>query len=319
MKKIIIFSVAAILLIGIVIAVARRNSAPPTAAPPPSNGLMGTIVIDGSSTVFPITEAVVEEFGRIHPKVIITVGISGTGGGFKKFCQGHTDISNASRSISETELQTAAGSGVEYVEFSVAFDGLSVLVNHGNTFVDYLTVEELRQIWMKDSPIKTWADVRASWPGEAIKLFAPGTDSGTHDYFREAVLGHNAEFRADYVPSEDDWVLAKGVVAEPFALGFFGYAYYAQNKDKLKVVPIQPDGGTSPVTPSPQTIYDRSYRPLSRPLFLYVNNRAMKRPEVRAFLRFYFENAERIIARVQYVPLEPQAYTRNLALLEGIK
>ncbi|HEY8488757.1 MAG TPA: PstS family phosphate ABC transporter substrate-binding protein [Thermaerobacter sp.] len=265
-------------------------------------GLSGTIRIDGSSTVYPITQAVAEEFMIEHPGVNITVGVSGTGGGFQKFTRGETDISNASRPIEPDEQAQAAENGIEYTELQVALDGIAVVVHPRNDWVDHLTVEELKKIWEPGSRVKTWKDVRPSWPDEPIRLYGPGPDSGTFDYFTGAIVGEEGASRTDYTASEDDNQLVTGVANDKYALGYFGFAYYAENRDQLKAVPI--DGGHGPVLPSEKTIADGSYAPLSRPIFIYVNNEAYRtRPEVKAFVDFYMEIAGEMAPAVGYIPL----------------
>ena len=266
-----------------------------------TTGLSGTVKVDGSSTVFPITEAVAEEFGKVHPKVRVTVGISGTGGGFKKFITGETDINDASRLIKSSEKEKAKLNSIEYIELPVAYDGLSVVVNKENDFLDYLTVEELNAIWKAETNIKTWKDLRPDLPDEEIKLYGPGTDSGTFDYFKEAIIGKKNNIRADFTKSEDDNVLVQGVAGSKYAMAFFGYAYYAENKEKLKVVPI--DGGNGPVKPTSETINDGSYTPLSRAIFIYVNPESSKKKEVDEFVKFYLDNTNTLSAEVGYVAL----------------
>jgi len=266
-----------------------------------SSTLSGVVKVDGSSTVFPVTEAVAEEFGKVHPKVRVTVGISGTGGGFKKYCVGEIDINDASRTIKGKEIKVAKENNVEYIELPVAYDGLSVVMNKNNDFIDYLTVEELNSIWKFGSKMKLWSDVRKGWPKEEIKLYGPGTDSGTFDYFKEAIIGKKNNIRSDFTKSEDDNVLVTGVSGSKYALGFFGYAYYDENKDKLKVVSI--DGGKGPVSPTEKSINDGSYSPLSRPVFIYVNPESAKRPEVDAFVNFYLKNSSSLAGEVGYVAL----------------
>ena len=273
-----------------------------------TGALSGTVSVDGSSTVFPVTEAVAEEFGKVHPKVRVTVGISGTGGGFKKFCSGEIDINDASRHIKDKEIKVAKENGVEYIEIPVAYDGLSVVVNKKNDFIDYLTVDELNAIWKYGSTMKTWSDVRPNWPNQEIKLYGPGTDSGTVDQFKEAIIGKKNNIRSDFTKSEDDNVLVTGVAGSKYALGFFGYAYYAENKSKLKVVPI--DGGNGAVSPTSKTINDGSYSPLSRPIFIYVNPEAAKRPEVDAFVTFYLDNAASLAGEVGYVGMPDKVTDR---------
>jgi phosphate transport system substrate-binding protein len=267
----------------------------------------GKIEIDGSSTVFPITEAVAEEFQEANPGVHITVGISGTGGGFKRFVAGETALQNASRPIKDKEHADSKAGGITYVELQVAFDGLTVVVNKKNTWADKLTVAELKMIWEPGSKVRNWSDVRSGWPAKPIKLYGPGTDSGTFDYFTEAINGKSKESRSDYTASEDDNVLVNGVSGDQYALGYFGLAYYEENKDKLRAVPI--DGGKGPVAPSVETVKNGKYAPLSRPLFIYVSSKAMARPEVDAFVKFYLKNAGRLTKEVGYIPLPAEAYT----------
>jgi phosphate transport system substrate-binding protein len=283
------------------------------AQPPEQGRLTGTIEIDGSSTVFPITEAVAEEFRRIHSDVRINVGISGTGGGFKRFVAGETEISDASRPIKASEAEAARANGIEYVELRVAIDGLAVVVNPSNMWVDYLTVQELKLIWQPDSAIYKWSDIRPGWPDRPITLYGPGTDSGTFDYFTEVIVGTVGASRADYTASEDDNVLVRGIAGDANSLGYFGYAYYAENTDKVKVVPI--DSGNGPITPSDETVRNDQYSPLSRPLFIYVNTESMARPEVKAFVTFYLENAEQLVHEVGYTPLPTSAYQEQLSLI----
>lgn len=279
-----------------------------------SQPLTGTIEIDGSSTVFPITQAVAEEFQKVHPDVRVNVGVSGTGGGFKRFTVGETDISDASRPIKDSEAQDAADNGIEYVEFQVAIDGLSVVVNKENTWVDYMTVEELDMIWNPNSTVFKWNDIRAEWPDQPIHLYGPGTDSGTFDYFTEVIVGTVDASRADYTASEDDNVLVQGIAGDKYALGYFGYAYYAENTETLKIVPI--DSGSGPVTPSDETINAGQYTPLSRPLFIYVSKTALARPEVKNFVRYYMENAVQLVTEVGYTAYPSSVYQQNLATLD---
>lgn len=293
---------------------AAATTSPDVAAP---TGLTGEIKIDGSSTVYPITEAVAEELGKSNPGLKVTVGISGTGGGFKKFIAGETDISDASRPIKDKEDAGCKEKGVEYIELPVAFDGLSVMVNPANTFVDKLTVAELKKIWEPESKVRTWKDVRSEWPAEPIKLFGPGTDSGTFDYFTEAICGKEDACRSDFTPSEDDNVLVTGIAGEKGALGFFGYAYYAENKDKLKLVPIAADDKSAAVAPSETTIQDGTYKPLSRPLFIYVNKKAVGRPEVAAFVKYYLQAATTLVKEAKYVALPAKAYELALKRFEA--
>ena len=265
------------------------------------SSLEGIVKVDGSSTVFPITEAVAEEFGKVHPKVRVTVGISGTGGGFKKYVMGEIDINDASRLIKSKEIKKAKENKIDYIELPVAYDGLSVVLNNDNDFVDYLTVDELNSIWKAESTIKTWKDLRPEWPDQKIKLYGPGTDSGTFDYFKEAIIGKKNNIRSDFTKSEDDNVLVQGVSGSKYAMGFFGYAYYSENQSKLKVAPI--DGGNGAVIPTPETINNGSYTPLSRPIFIYVNPESTKRNEVDVFVEFYLENSSQLSSEVGYIPL----------------
>jgi len=269
--------------------------------------LTGVVRVDGSSTVFPITEAVGEEFQHLHAGVRVTVGISGTGGGFKRFVLGETDINDASRPIKASEEATAAEHGISSIELPVAFDGLSVLVNPANTWVDHLTVDELKRVWQAGSTVKTWRDLRPEWPAETIALYGPDTDSGTFDYFTEVVTGEGS-CRPDYTASADDNVLVTGIAGDRHALGYFGFAYYLENKDKLKLVPIDGGSGAGPVAPSQETINNGSYAPLSRPLFIYVGTAAAERPEIQAFVKFYIEQAGKLTAEVGYVALPAAAY-----------
>lgn len=285
---------------------------------PATTGPSGTVMVDGSSTVYPVTEAVAEEFTlEMGRAVRVMVGISGTGGGFKRFCTGETDLSNASRAISASERDLCAEHGVEFLELPIAYDGLTVAVNRENEFAACLTVEELKRIWAPGSEVRRWSDVRGSWPGEPIRLYGPGTDSGTFDYFTEAVVGEEKASRADFTASEDDNVLVQGVAGDRYSLGYFGYAYYEQNRERLR--PVAVDGGEGCVAPSPETIRSGAYRPLSRPLFLYVSRAALERPEVGAFLRFYMENAEALVPEAGYVPLESASYRENLRRLEAAR
>lgn len=276
--------------------------------------LSGQVSIDGSSTVYPISEAVAEEFMAANEgKVRVTVGLSGTGGGFKRFCAGETDISNASRPIKDSEKEQCAASNIEFLEFPVASDGLTVAVNPANTFVQCLTVAELKKIWEPGSTVKNWSDVRAGLPNREIKLYGPGTNSGTFDYFTEAINGKEDASRADYTASEDDNVLVQGVEGDAEALGYFGYAYYKENATKLKAVGI--DNGAGCVLPSEETVRNTTYKPLSRPLMIYVSKPALARPEVRAFVKFYLENSATLVPQVGYVALEDSKYQEDLAKL----
>ncbi len=285
-----------------------------TPSTPAAPTLSGTIEIDGSSTVFPITEAVAEEFRKIHPQVRVNVGISGTGGGFKRFVAGETQISDASRPISSSEKEQAKTNGIEWVEMPIAIDGLSVMVNPQNTWVTSMTVAELKKLWEPGSPIKRWNQIRPEWPDQPINLYGPGTDSGTFDYFTEVIVGKAKSSRADFTASEDDNVLVQGIAGDRNALGYFGYAYYVENQDKLKLVAI--DSGKGPVLPSKQTIDDATYTPLSRPLFIYPNKVALTRPEVKEFIRFYMTEGQALVSEVGYIPMQPSVYNLNLTKIQ---
>lgn len=262
--------------------------------------LQGTVKIDGSSTVFPITEAVAEEFQKSNPKVRVTAGVSGTGGGFKKFVSGEIDINDASRTIKPDEVAKAKENKVEFIELPVAFDGLSVVVNPKNTWVKSLTIAQLKAIWSPDSKVKSWKDVDPAFPDKPIKLYGPGADSGTFDYFTEEVVGKAKSSRSDFTASEDDNVLVKGIAGEEGALGYFGYAYYVANKGKIKHVAI--DKGQGAVEADDATIESGKY-PLSRPLFIVVSKKSAERPEVDAFVKFYLSNAKDVVKSVGYTQL----------------
>lgn len=268
--------------------------------------LRGTVSLDGSSTVFPISEAVAEEFLAVQPRVRVTVGVSGTGGGFKKFLAGEIDINDASRPIKMKEVDKANEMGIGYIELPVAYDGLSVVVNKKNTWVDHLTVAELSKIWQPGSTVTNWSDVRAGWPEMKIRLYGPGTDSGTFDYFTETINGKSGASRPDYTANEDDNALVQGISGDEGSLGYFGYAYYAANQDKLKLVPI--DGGKGPIAPTQTTINNGTYAPLSRPIFIYVRPDALDRKEVRVFVDFYIDSAAMLASEVGYIPLPDAVY-----------
>lgn len=273
--------------------------------------LEGKIAIDGSSTVGPVTEAVAEEFQKVQPDVRVTVAVSGTGGGFKRFTVGEIDINNASRPIKDSESKDAKTHGVGYLELPVGYDGLSVVVNPKNTWVDHLTVEELHQIWKPESEVTTWNQVRKNWPAEKIKLYGPGTASGTFDFFTETVNGKAQASRSDFTKSEDDNALVMGVAGDKNSLGYFGFAYYMRNKSKLKVIPIINKTGKA-VAPTHDSILTGDYSPLSRPLYIYVSDKATRRPEVRAFIDFYLTKAAELMESVGYVKLPKQKYTEGV-------
>jgi phosphate transport system substrate-binding protein len=279
-----------------------------------SGGQVGgaVIQIDGSSTVFPISQAVAEEFQKSRGGRV-TVGVSGTGGGFKKFCRGETAISDASRPIKDSETQQCKAAGIDFIELPVAYDGLAVMVNPQNDWVDHLTVEELKKIWAPEAQgkITTWSQVRQGWPNKPLHLFGAGVDSGTYDYFTEAIVGKEHSSRGDFTSSEDDNVLVQGIATDQLALGFFGFAYYGENQDKLKLVPVddgKPDNGKGPITPSAETVANGTYQPLSRPIFIYVSTKHMKRPEVKAFVEYYLNEGAALVKEVGYIPLPDKAY-----------
>lgn len=270
------------------------------------------IKVDGSSTVYPITEAIAEEFQKNSKNVKVTVGISGTGGGFKKFCRGETHISNASRPILKKEIDLCKENGIEYIELPVAYDGLAVIVNKNNNWVKSLTVEDLKKIWAPESQgvVTKWNQVKTEWPDGKIKLYGPGVDSGTFDYFTEAIMGKARASRGDYTASEDDNVLVQGIAGDKFSLGYFGLAYYEENKDKLRLVPIVNPKTGKEVLPSMKTVMDGSYQPLSRPLFIYVNKKdAAENKDIKDFVNFYLKKAPQLVKQVKYIPLPDKAYT----------
>lgn len=266
----------------------------------------GQVKVDGSSTVFPITEAVAEEFGAKFPKVRVTVGTSGTGGGFAKFAKGEIDINNASRTIKDSEAKTAKANGVDYMAVPVAHDGIVIVVNKANTWAKSITVAELKKLWAPGSKIKTWKELNPAYPNEKILLFGPGTDSGTFDYFTEAINGKSQLSRKDFTQSEDDNVLVNGVMGNKNALGYFGFAYYASHKDKLRALPV--DNGKGVIEPTETTINDESYAPLSRVIYIYVSKKSAKRPEVKEFVNFYIDNVKELVKEVGYVPLSDAKY-----------
>lgn len=272
-----------------------------TAAQRPEN-LRGTVRVDGSSTVYPISEAVAEEFASEAPRVRVTVASSGTGGGFKRFTAGEIDISDASRPIKKSEHKQCLENGVEYIELPIAYDGLSIVVHPENYWVDYFTVEELHMIYSADSTADSWDDIRPDWPALPMSIYSPGTDSGTFDYFKEVVIGKEGAVRSDMSVSEDDNVLVRGVAGDTGAIGFFGCSYYFENSDKLRSIPIENPKGER-VRPRPETIESGQYAPFSRPLFIYVRKKSAERPEVKAFVDFYLENVDRLATEVGYVGL----------------
>ncbi len=273
------------------------------------------IKIDGSSTVYPITEGVAEDFQKSKKNAIkVTVGISGTGGGFKKFCRGESDFQNASRPILQKEMDDCKAAGVEYIELPVAFDALTVVMNPKNTFLKQITVDELKKMWepAAQGKVLRWNQVNPAWPDAPIKLFGAGSDSGTFDYFTEAINGKSKASRGDFTASEDDNVLVQGVSQDVNAIGYFGYAYYAENQSRLKAVPIVEKAGKPAVGPSEASVLDGSYQPLSRPIFIYVSVKSLAKPEVREFAEYYMKTSAKIAKEVKYVPLPAKAYTVGL-------
>ena len=274
--------------------------------------LSGTIKVDGSSTVFPITEAIAEEFRAVQPKVKVTIGVSGTGGGFKKFSRGETNLSNASRPIKDKEIAACAENNIKYLELEVAYDGLAVLVNPQNDWVDSFTIEELKKIWepAAQGTIMKWNQIRPEWPDKEIHLFGPGVASGTYDYFTEAIVGKSGSSRGDFTASEDDHVLVQGIAGDKYSLGFFGLAYYTENKDKLTLIGVH--NGEEVVKPTLETVSNGTYSPLSRPLFIYVNSTSIKQPEVVEFVNFYLENSGELSTDVGYIPLPDENYKKQI-------
>lgn len=271
------------------------------------------IAIDGSSTVFPITEAAAEEFQKVNPARVM-IGVSGTGGGFKKFCSGETAITGASRPIKPSEVKLCSEKGVEYIELPVAYDGIAIVTHPDNKELNHLTVAELKTMWAPEAQgkITRWSHVRTGLPDKELHLFGPGVDSGTYDYFTKAIVGTEHASRGDFTSSEDDNVLVQGIATDPSALGFFGFAYYAENKDRLKLIPIddgKDDNGAGPIAPSMITVANGTYQPLSRPVFIYVSKQAAERPEIQQFVDFYFKNADALVKEVGYIPLPPRAYS----------
>jgi phosphate transport system substrate-binding protein len=278
------------------------------------NSASTIISVDGSSTVYPITEAVAEEFRRdTKGSVAVTVGVSGTGGGFQKFCRGETDFSDASRPIHQSEIDGCTSAGVSFVELPIAYDGITVVVNHKNTWAQSMTVAELKKLWepAAEGKVTRWSQIRAGWPDQEIHLFGAGVDSGTFDYFTEAITGKTDASRGDYTSSEDDNMLVQGVAGDEHALGFFGYAYYETNKDKLRVVSIddeKDDNGKGPIEPTPDSIRTGVYRPLSRPVFIYASVKSLSRPHVQQFMDYYVKNVAALAREVGYVPLTDAEY-----------
>ncbi|MGD8427647.1 MAG: PstS family phosphate ABC transporter substrate-binding protein [Balneolaceae bacterium] len=270
------------------------------------NKLSGEVKIDGSSTVYPITEAVAEEYRKVQPDVRVTAGSSGSGAGFKKFARGETDISDASRAITEEEVKLCHENGINFKELTVALDGISIVVNPENDWMDHVTPEELKKIWSPESDVKKWSDIRDGWPDQEIHLFGPNTAHGTYDFFTEAIMGESGASRADYNAVSDYNVAVQGISTDKYALGYFGLAYYEENKDKLKLIGV--DSGNGPVDPSLETVKNGTYKPLSRSLYIYIAESAAKRPEVQSFVEFYLDNAASLSKAVGYVPLPDKEY-----------
>ncbi|MGB4065277.1 MAG: PstS family phosphate ABC transporter substrate-binding protein [Azonexus sp.] len=273
------------------------------------------IKVDGSSTVYPITEAVAEEFQKAKKNAIkVTVGISGTGGGFKKFCRDEIDISDASRPITKAEMELCKAAGVEYIEMPVAFDALTVVINPKNAFLKQATVAEMKMLWepAAQGKIMKWNQINPAWPDAPVKLFGAGADSGTFEYFTEAMVGKAKSSRGDYTASEDDNVLVQGVSRDVNAIGYFGYAYYAENTGKLKALPIVNPKTGKAVEPSAANVENGTYAPLSRPIFIYVKAKSLQKPEVKEFIEFYMKNGAALTKEVKYVPLPASAYTGNI-------
>lgn len=281
-------------------------------APAFSKQLKGKVSIDGSSTVFPITEAIAEEYRSVEPKVRVNIGVSGTGGGFKKFSVGEIDINDASRRIKKKEIKKANANGIKFIEVPVAYDGLTVVINKKNTWATDMTVKELKMIWDRESSVKLWSDVRKDWPKAKIKLYGPGPDSGTFDYFTKVINGKSGRSRSKYIKSEDDNVLVKGVSGDKNAMGYFGFAYYKENSRKLNSVKI------AGVAPTETTINNGSYKPLSRPVFIYVSDSGYKKPQVASFVNFYLKAAPEIVSEVGYVPLPAKKYKESLKKLKAL-
>lgn len=275
---------------------------------------LAQIRADGSSTVYPITQAVAEEFVTRNPQVRISVAFSGTGAGFQKFCRGETDIQDASRPIRKSEMEACQKAGIQFIEIPIAYDALSVLVNRQNTWAQCLSTAQLKSIWEPNAKVNFWKDLNPAWPNRRIVLYGPGTDSGTFDYFTEAVMGRSGLIRKDYFPSEDDNVILRGVTGNPYAMAFVGFAYYEENKDKVRALPV--DGGRGCVAPSRESVLNGTYLPLSRPLFIYVNLKSLERKEVRDFVDFYLSPAaRRAIRSTGYVELPDEAYRIGQALV----
>jgi phosphate transport system substrate-binding protein len=293
------------------------TAASASAAPTSAAKLAGDIKIDGSSTVFPISQAIAEEFMKTNKEVRVTVGESGSSNGLKKLIGGEIDIADSSRKIKEQEVTDLKAKSLEAIEMPIAYDGITVVVNKKNTFAKDITVAELKKIWEKDSKVKLWSEVRAGWPEKEIKLFGPGSASGTFEYFTEAINGKAKEGRSDYTPSEDDNVLVKGVAGDEFAMGYFGFSYYEENKATLTALSIKKDDASPAVAPTYETIKDLSYKPLARPIYIYPLKSAIAKPEVKEFLKFYNSaEGQKLVEAVKYIKLQPEMYAKNLEALK---
>jgi phosphate transport system substrate-binding protein len=278
--------------------------------------LSGEIKIDGSSTVYPVSEAVAEEFRAENPDVNVAIGSSGTGAGFKKFVRGETDISDASRPIKESEITACNENNIKYTEIMVALDGISIMVNPENNWINEITVAELKKIWEPNSTVKKWSDIRPEWPKEEIHLYGPNTAHGTYDFFTEVIMGEAGASRPDYNAVADYNVGIQGISTDKYALGYFGLAYYEENKDKLKLVSV--DNGNGPILPSLETVKDGTYAPLSRPLFIYVNNSAFEKKEVVEFIKFYIKSSATLSKEVGYIPLPQEEYDKQLSAVNTL-
>jgi len=289
-----------------------ENQIPSTSITTNSINLKGTVEVDGSSTLAPLSEAVAEEFKKIYSKANILVGISGTGGGFKRFVIGEIDIADASRAIKDSEISQAKENGIDYAELRVGMDGLSVMVNPNNNFVNCLTLTELNLVWKPGSAVNNWNQLRSIFPNKKMRLYGPGTDSGTFGFFTEIINGEEGASRDDYTASEDDNVLVQGIAGDNYALGYFGYAYYLSNKDKLKVLGIDKEDGNGCIIPDSSTIESELY-PITRPLYIYVNKFSYNtKPVVKEFVKFYMEQAAKLITEIGYVPVKDEEYKSNL-------
>ncbi|MES2245162.1 MAG: PstS family phosphate ABC transporter substrate-binding protein [Pseudomonadota bacterium] len=287
----------------------------------PAAAIAQVVKVDGSSTVYPVTEAVAEEFQKANKGMKVTVGVSGTGGGFKKFCRGEIDISDASRPITASEMADCKKIGVEYIELPVAFDALTVVINPKNTWLKQATVAELKKMWepAAQGKVMRWNQVNPTWPDQPMKLFGAGSDSGTFDYFTEAIVGKSKSSRGDFTASEDDNVLVQGVAGDVNAIGYFGYAYYAENTGKLKALPIVEKDGKPAVSPSAETVIKGTYQPLARPIFIYVNVKSLAKPEVKKFVDFYMTHGAKMAAEVKYVPLPASVYASNVKHIAEVR